>query len=151
MYSTLWVILHELGHIISTFIMNVKIRGVGIRLKPILHIYVEIDNSESSKKKYIFTISGVFVIFLLWAISSFIVGLNKFITITLSLQLIMDINPFYSDTQELIAMIFSIKNRQSNKIIIGRDYLFSNVGIIHFLLWGGVICMIIIYIKRCLL
>lgn len=141
LFYLLWLVVHESAHIMSAFLFRLDIHGIGFRVRPIPHVYVEIDERNSPIKKFFFTASGVGVIFLLWMcfkISSY--NLNFIASLTLTLQLITDTNPFHSDLQVLSKMFFRIKNNDIH------SYFFSNIGILHFIVWGMEIIYMINYI-----
>lgn len=143
----IWLILHESAHILCAYISSMEIRDIGIRIKPLPHVYVEIDSDEPKTKKILFTISGVSTILLLWLYFRFSGSTYQPpLLVTLSLQLTMDLNPFYSDIQILNMMLLNRKQHHQNK-----SYFFSNIGFIHFVIWGGVILYMINYIKSILL
>jgi len=145
-YYFLWLILHESAHIGIALIFHLKIRSIGLRIKPMPHIYVEIDNITPQLRKIFFTIAGVGTILLLWVYFYFTNNANQALMITLTLQLVMDMNPFYSDIQVLNSILW-IKNSPNFRV----RYLFSNIGLLHFSIWGLFVIFTVYHIKNILI
>lgn len=145
-YYLLWLVLHESAHICTALIFHLKIRGIGLRIKPMPHIYVEIDSVIPPFQKIFFTLAGVSITALLWAYFYFTNCTNQILVITLTLQLVMDTNPFYSDVQVLNSML-QIKNRSSIRV----SYLFSNIGLVHFSTWALIVIFTVYHIKNVLI
>lgn len=142
----LWLVIHESAHIFSALILRLKIRGLGVRIKPIPHIYTEIDGNVPQWEKILFTISGASVILLLWTFFYLTNNDNQALQVTLSLQLILDTNPFYSDVQVLNSM-----QRTNNNASKNGNYLFSNIGLIHFSTWAILIFFMLNHLKAILI
>ncbi len=52
LFYLLWLVVHESAHILSAFLFRLDIHGIGFRVRPIPHVYVEIDERNSPIKKF---------------------------------------------------------------------------------------------------
>ncbi|MDH6310952.1 hypothetical protein M2451_003816 [Dysgonomonas sp. PFB1-18] len=135
-----FLLLHELGHLASAFLLRLKVINIGITHKPILHFFVRIKNTQSYSRFLIFTLSGSFVTliniliihhFNLWEITT--------LKIAIILQIVIELNPFYSDIS-IIGSSINTHNYHNLELLktgmFDRNYLFSSLWYIHFIIWS---------------
>lgn len=144
MLSIFLTILHEVGHLLASKMLRLKLQGFGIKFKPIPHFFVAIKYPKSKTKHYLYLFSG-FVTYLILLIITFSSGLFKYkvILFAFAWQAIIETNPFYSDF-----VISKIVQRNYAKMKIKKkinypdqyrrlynEYMYSNTWYFHFILW----------------
>ncbi len=156
-------IFHELGHLLSALLLKLRIKKVGIALKPIPHTYIHAYNANSDYKKILYQLSG-FIVFLI-LLTAFIVYTllypysavinNNTIILAFFIQFLIETNPKYSDfviiqLDNKIKRIIKERNYNINYKAAYqrayREYLFSKKWYIHFTLWTLSILLIYKYI-----
>ena len=137
------IVLHECGHILCAYSLNMPIKKIGFTLSPFPHVFVAIKWPSNKFYTYLFLLSG-FIVFLILTIFVYYIGLFNvdFIKNAFLIQSIIEINPIYSDF--IILKIISnkrLKNFNSNENYlklykkIYLDYIFSKYWYIHFAIW----------------
>ncbi len=122
----LFLLLHEIGHILCAKILKLQIDKTGINLIPIPHLYVAVSNIPSIIYRNMFFFSGVTVTAILLVII-WLAGLlqYKIIYISIFTALIVDINPLFSDFT-----------------LFDEKYKFSRIWYIHVAGWGGLFAVL---------
>ncbi len=89
---------HELGHVVSAFLLRLRIYNVGIAMFPYPHPYVKVEHTDKRTHRYIFYYAGIGMTVLL-LIVSYLTGLlsYKMIYYAFAIELIIELNPFHSD------------------------------------------------------
>lgn len=129
------IFLHEFSHYLTAKLLNLKIKRIGIELKPIPHCFIEIEE-VIGWKFYIFLYAGSFmtVIMFLLALYNDFWGVEQ-IYWAFIIQLAIETNPFYSDF--VISFLHSnIKfNPKESYTSAYYKHFFSTKWYMHFLLW----------------
>ncbi len=150
LFFVLFLIIHELGHVIAAKLMAIPIQKIGASLSPYPHLYVSVSWPRSKLKKYIYLFAGMTLILLIFTI----VRINgcwgiKSLSYGLIIQLIIEFNPFHSDV-----IIAILTNRKRFKKAVDQDfksiykteledYHFSALWYLHFSIWVAIIILLI--------
>jgi len=150
LFFLLFMIVHEVGHVIAAKSMGIPIQKIGASLSPYPHLYVSVSWPRSKLKKYTYLFAGMALTWLIfatvqitafWGIKSLHYGLI--------IQIIVEMNPFHSDI-----IIAIVSNRKSFKKASYQDfktiykteleaYHFSTLWYLHYSLWMFVIILLI--------
>ncbi|WP_196890114.1 hypothetical protein [Aureivirga sp. CE67] len=130
------IIIHELGHVISALILNLKITKIGFQWIPYPHAYVKIKWPESKTKALIYLLAGSFMTIVLLAISL----INNFfgleaLALAFFIQLIIEFNPFYSDFTIIRAIFSERSTNQETHAALMKEQLFTPLWYVHFVAW----------------
>ena len=114
MFILLFILLHELAHVITIKSLNLSIYNVGIKLKPIPHFFVEFMWSRKQKENNLILLSGTLCTLTLFGLS-FIFNFfnNKILMNSFLFQLVIETNPFYSDFVSVIVLNKKLNYEQS--------------------------------------
>lgn len=151
-----FTILHELGHVICSLSLKLKITDMGFAYKPFPHFYVSVKWPYKTYQKVLYLFSGFFVYLII--LSLFLIFYscnitNDIIKYALFLQLIIETNPIYSDfvIVQLVKKIYmKSKNSTNFKSIYKEAYtqhLFSKFWYLHFFLWTLIVFSLIKMVK----
>lgn len=122
--------LHELGHVAAAKLLNLRIKSVGIQMKPVPHPFVAIKWSTDKNKVLIFFFAGMFVTLTLFSIMFSVHFYDlKLLYLAFCVQIILETNPFYSD----FTLAARFLDMQSSKT--PKEYMFSNIWYLHITLW----------------
>lgn len=143
-------IIHEFGHIIGATILKLRIKNFGFTTKPILHFQISVEWSREKWKRTIYLLSGFFAYLITLIIILLFEPNNKLIYLALSIQFIIETNPYYSDFVILMISTNAYKTQRTSKItyreaykIEYQKYKFSRIWYFHFTLWALIILGII--------
>jgi len=147
-FFLLLMFLHELGHVLAAKYLGLSIRKIGFQMKPYPHFFVAASWPKTSRDKYIYLFSGIFITTFLFLIS---LSLNFFsllgLYIAFVIQIAIETNPFYSDIT--IAIVSNSKKIRYGKTYAAdykkqfADYQFSKYWYIHFVFWTILIISLI--------
>lgn len=151
LWTTLFVggliVLHETGHVIAAKLMRLSILKVGVQFKPYPHAYVSVKWPLNALKRFIYLFSGSAMTLLLFSIA---LAFNFFdfqlLYVAFALQIAIETNPFYSDFTIAILSTQNQHNRQPTPEETqekSEAYMFSAQWYLHFLIWSGVIFLLI--------
>lgn len=152
--------MHEMAHCIAAKMLHLPIEEVGFAWKPFPKFFVAVaDKGILFKKKFCFLLSGNLMTLILFLIYLAVGRVDKSVYYAFSYQFIVETNPFSSD---YVTIIFSwlfrdrfkryystIGNHQEGHPMIGferefkREFMFSKVWYVHFLLWGVLILILL--------
>jgi len=150
LFFFLFIIIHEIGHVIAAKMMGIPIQKIGASLSPYPHFYVSVSWPHSKLKKYTYLFAGMALTWLIfalvqinahWGIKSLLYGLIA--------QIIIEMNPFHSDI--IIAIVtnrkaFRKSGYQDFKSIYKTEleaYHFSALWYLHFSLWMFIIVILL--------
>jgi len=132
-YYTLFMLLHELGHIAASKIFKLTINKIGFALLPVPHIYVYVEDIPGTKEKYFYYLSGPIVtvlILIILIVSELIFVQSVFIAI--AVRTLLDFNPFFSDFT-----------------LMKKNFKFSRIWYALLFVWGFLIIRFVkIYIQQ---
>ncbi len=143
-----FTILHELGHVVCSHMLKLKITGIGVAYAPFPHFYVSVKWPYKLYQKVLYLLSGFFVYVIIVSGCLFFYSgniTNLSIKYALALQLIIETNPIYSDfvILQLVKKIYvKSKNSINFKSLYKEAYtqhLFSKFWYLHFFLWTLII------------
>jgi len=98
------------------------IKKIGFTLKPLPHVYVSAsDNGLSMYRTTLFMLSGNITTIILFLISTLNFSINEFIYYAFAFQLIIEMNPFYSDYSLLFSNI-KVRSEIKNSFVKYRKY-----------------------------
>lgn len=98
--------LHELSHIFIAKVCRIKIRNIGFNWNPLPHVYVSVfDNGLSLIKRVFFMLSGNITTIILFVLFVLNVDILKAIYYAFAFQIIIEMNPFYSDYSLLFTFL----------------------------------------------
>lgn len=120
-FASIFMMLHEMGHVLAAKIFELKIVKLGINILPIPHVFIVVDSPPQKNVQLIFYFAGFFVtleLFLVLWLTDLLV--YQVIYYAACLQLLADSNPFFSD--------FSLA--------FPKNYKFSSLWYVHFTLWA---------------
>jgi len=146
---------HELAHILMAKAVNMKIDKIGFTMKPLPHVYVSAINEKAShRKNALFLMSGnamTWMLFVVLMISGRWFEVCYPVYIAFAVQLIFEMNPFFSDYTKLFCCYkytewlrvqlregraFSNKEIDSRRSFVIQEYMYSRVWYIHFCCWA---------------
>jgi len=139
-----FTILHELGHVICSRLLKLKITGMGLEYTPFPHFYVSVKWPYILYQKVLYLLSGFFAYLIIVGVCLIFYSFgitNDIIKYALFFQLIIETNPIYSDfvILQLVKKIYTkSKNSTNFKSIYKEAYtqhLFSKFWYLHFFLW----------------
>lgn len=141
--------LHELGHVLFAKLLGLKVYKVGFQWSPYPHFFVAADWPKQQLKRLIYLFSGSLITVTLFFISYCVNWLeNSAIYYAFAIQLIIELNPFYSDFT--IAAVTSNEfeaNMNKSYADLYKErfahYQFSYRWYIHFALWVIFILMLV--------
>ncbi|MGB5988778.1 MAG: site-2 protease family protein [Marinifilaceae bacterium] len=142
------MLVHELGHFIAAKLFGLKIYKIGVTMRPIPHIYIAIRWPQKKWQELFYLFAGSLVTIVLFGIMyAFDFFNSSVLYAALSIQLVLETNPFYSD------YVFAMVNakQEANSININtysfyeklKDYRYSFKWNVHFILWSLVICFLL--------
>jgi hypothetical protein len=156
--------LHELSHIVTAMFLNLKLKKVGVTLKPLPHVYVSVsEEGVSNMKRYIFLLSGnlfTFTLFIPLFIFTNLFQDYPAFYYGFAIQIILEINPYFSDytkiaiyqrfqryiSEEIISNNLLKLSKTELTSIINRvrdKYMFSNIWYLHFFCWLVIIIILL--------
>lgn len=142
--SSILVIVHEIGHLITARLLHLKIQGFGYKLKPFPSFFVSVKRDKRKWKNLIYLSSGnIITLVLLFVLSTAFDKWNFPLKLAVSLQLIGEYNPFYSD------LVFIFLNLHNKHRVIKENikiYYTSSRFLMLFALW---LFVILIILKTC--
>ncbi|MBN1483053.1 hypothetical protein EH223_14105 [candidate division KSB1 bacterium] len=116
-----FILVHEMGHVITAKIFGLNIIKMGIKIVPIPHAFIIVDSTEKKFVQLLFYFSG-FIVTIAVFVGLWIANLlaYKLIYYAICFQIVVDSNPFFSD--------FSLA--------FPNNYRFSTLWYVHFTLWA---------------
>jgi hypothetical protein len=140
LYLILIVSVHELSHVLVALCVSFKITGMGISLLPVPHFHVSVI-SHGGLKQTLFILSGLIIELSFFAVLlCFEFFSSPALYYALSLQILIDSNPFYSDA------LFAIEKDAAYYTgpIQENPYLFSKNWYLLLTAWFILIIVLII-------
>ena len=114
--------LHELSHIFIAKICRIKIRNIGFNWKPLPHVYVSVfDNGLSLIKRVLFMLSGNVTTITLFVLFVLNFDIHIAIYYAFAFQLIIEMNPFYSD-YSLLFTFLKVSSKLKKAFTINKKY-----------------------------
>jgi hypothetical protein len=98
LFFLLLLTIHECGHIVSAWILRLRISRIGFAKFPVFHPYVEVEHVPDNIVKHIFLYSGPFTTLVLFIVSMLMGWLHypplfyAFVAL-----MIVEYNPYHSD------------------------------------------------------
>jgi membrane-associated protease RseP (regulator of RpoE activity) len=165
--SIILMMFHELSHVLTAKLINMKIDKIGFTMKPLPHIYVSAINVKASNwKNILFLMSGNAMTWLLFAIFMIYGSIFKVyypVYIAFTIQLIFEMNPFFSDYTKLFCYykymkwlktlfkegrVLSYKKIEDKHLSIIQKYMYSSLWYVQFIGW---VCIVIVLLSPRLL
>lgn len=151
---------HELSHIFTAKVCGMKINKIGFTVKPLPHIYVAVtENNLSVLRKTLFMLCGNVTTIVIFITSILLFDIPKAVYYAFAFQLIIEMNPFYSDYSLLFSYIKAnsilkttfIQNRKypTQKEInliykkVNQEYLYSRDWYLHLFVWTIIIILLL--------
>ncbi len=146
----LTLLMHEMGHLVAAKVLRLPTRGLRFAMRPIPHLYVSVSYYRLTlRRQVLFLLSGsVLVVVMLIAFAT-LGHPYRDVHLALSIQTIVDTNPFFSDY--VVSIMSCLYRREfsqtgANEVVLRElkeRYFFSPVWYIHFVTWGVVIALLI--------
>ncbi len=152
--------IHELSHIFMAKACGMKINKVGFAFKPLPHVYVSvIEGGASVLKRAFFMLCGNATTIIIFVIGILNFNISKVIYYAFAFQIIIEMNPFYSDYSLLISYLKAnsklksifLQNRKhptKEEINItykkvNQEHLYSKEWYLHLFVWSLIIILLL--------
>lgn len=150
LFLILTLLMHEMGHLVAAKVLGLPTRGLRFAMRPIPHLYVSVSYYRLTlHRRVIFLLSGSALVVVMLIAFATLGRPYRDAHLALSIQTIVDTNPFFSDY--VVAIMSCLYRREFSQTedseIVLRElkerYFFSPVWYIHFVAWGCVIALLL--------
>lgn len=140
----LLVVLHELGHVACARLLNKRVSGYGVCMRPVPHFFVTVGGELRKGETFLYLLSGVSVIVLLSALLLPLYAHCSAVRMAIALQLLLDTNPLYSDVALVFHKLMAGWGWQEPTLAtLSTGYYYSWVWYLHLIVW--LVCIVLMF------